>query len=173
MHVVPDGPPRHRALFDPVLEAARLRFDEQRHEALLEVDQVLVHRELLVAPHEPADRRCFQGDRCVEHAEHEVVLLRADRPIVVEEVVEIAEVGDPDAATLDRGLDALRAARVEGSAQVQRICDRVQHRLRGHVALVRVQGARELDALDLELAREVEPLFDGEVGDRGRAARGA
>ena len=56
VEVVADGPARHRALLDAVLEPARLRLLEQRDEDLLEEEEVLIHRQLLVAADEAADR---------------------------------------------------------------------------------------------------------------------
>ena len=50
-----DGPAGHRALLDAVFEPARLRLLEQRDEDLLEKQEVLIHRQLLVAADEPAD----------------------------------------------------------------------------------------------------------------------
>ena len=57
VEVVARRPAGHRALLHPVLQAAGLGLLEQRHEALLEVDQVLIHRLGLVAADEARHRR--------------------------------------------------------------------------------------------------------------------
>ena len=162
--VVLRGPARHRALLDAVGELALLRVLQQRDELALEVDQVLVHRVLLVAPHEPAHRVHPEQHRRVHRALHEVVLLAADARVLVQHVVEVADVRDPDAEGLLRRLHALRAVLVEGLAQVERVRDRVEHRLRGDVGLRRVQRRRELDVVGAQLAGERDPLLDREVG---------
>ena len=64
---------------------------------------------LLVAPDEPAHGVDAEQHRRVERAQHEVVLLLADRRIVVQQVVEVADVRDADAGLLERRFDALRA----------------------------------------------------------------
>src|SRR3979411_1810348 len=80
--VVARGPSGHGTLLHPVGETTRLRLSQQRHEVLRELLQVLIHTERLVTPHEPANR--FEAKKCrgVEHAKHEVVLLRPDRSVV-------------------------------------------------------------------------------------------
>ena len=58
---------------------------------------------------------------------------------------------------------ARRAVLVERLAQVERVGDRVEHRLGRHVGLGRVQRRRELDVVGAELLRELEPVLDGAV----------
>ena len=70
--------------------------------------EVLVHAVLLVAADEAAHRVHAEQRRRVERAQHEVDLLLADRRIVVEQVVEVADVRDAD-RWLERRGDALRA----------------------------------------------------------------
>ena len=88
-------------------------------------------RELLVAAHEAADRVHAEQRRRVDHALHEVVLLLPDGGVVVEHVVEVADVGEAD-AVLASSAAWTRFARVlvEGLAQVERVGHRVEHRLR-------------------------------------------
>ena len=164
MEVVRRGPPRHRALLDPVLQPAVLGRPEQRHEALLELDQVLVHRLRLVAPDEAAHRRDAEQRGGVHHRDHEVVLLASDRRVFVQHVVEVGDVCDRDTRRRDRRLDALGALSVEGLAQVERVGDRVEHRLGGHVCERGMQRRRQLDAVDVQLGGELQPLLDREVG---------
>ena len=163
VEVVARRPAGHRALLDPVGEPAVLGRLQQRDEALLEVDQVLVHRLRLVAPDEANDRRDAQEHRGVHDPHHEVVLLAADRGVLVQHVVEVGDVGDRHARRVDSGLDALGPLLVERVAQVQGVGDRVEHGLRGDVGQGRVQRRRELDAVHTQLGGEVQPLLDGEV----------
>jgi hypothetical protein len=53
----------------------------------------------------------------------------------MQHVVEIADVGEADAGRTERRLDAPRARRVERPAQVERVRDRVEHRLGRHIRL--------------------------------------
>ena len=156
----PGRPPRHRTLLDPEREPAILGRLEQRHEVLLEVAEVLIHAVPLVAADEPADGVHAEQHGGVEHAQHEVVLLRPDRVVVVEQVVEVADVRQLDARGRDGRLDAAGAVLVERLAQIQRVGDRIQHRLRRHVRLGRVQRRRQLDVAGAQLLRECQPLFD-------------
>src|SRR5690606_36691367 len=71
---VPTG---HRALLDAVREPASFRLLEERNEDGLEHLEVLVHLQLRVTPHEPTYGIGAEQDGCVEHADHEVVLLAA------------------------------------------------------------------------------------------------
>ena len=164
VEVVRRGPPRHRALLDPVLQPAVLGSLEQRDEALLELDQVLVHRLRLVTPDEAAHRRHAEQHSGVHHGDHEVVLLAPDRRVLVQHVVEVRDVSDRDTGRGDRRLDSLGAQRVERLAQVERVRDRIEHGLGRHVGERRMQCRRELDAVDVELRRELQPLLDREIG---------
>ena len=121
--VVAGRPPGHRALLDAVGQPACLRRLEQRHELRFEIEQVLVHAALLVAADEAADGIDAEQRRGVEHAQHEVVLLLAHRRIVVQHVVEVADVRQADAARLQRALDAARAILVE-RLRAGRACSR-------------------------------------------------
>ena len=167
--VVPDvagRPPGHRALLDPIGQPALLRFLQQRDEPLLEVDQVLVHGVLVIAADEAADRVDAEQHRRVERPQHELVLLLPDRRVVVQQVVEVADVGEPDLARLQHPLDPRRALLVERLAQVERVGDRIEHRLGRHVGLGRMQRRRQLDVIGAELARELDPLLDRPIGIR-------
>ena len=164
--VVLRGPARHGALLDPVGEPALLRVLQEGNEGPLEVEKVLVHRVLLVAADEAA-----HGVRPEEHGgvhdpPHEVVLPPPDHRVLVEHVVEVGEVREADGVRLERRLHALRAVAVEGLAQVERVGHGVQHRLGRHVGLARVQRGGELDVVGPDLARERDPLLDGQVGIR-------
>jgi len=59
--------------------------------------------------------------------------------IVVQHVVEVAQVGKPDPGFLHRGEDTLCAPLVERLAQIQRVRYRIEHRIRRDVALARMQ----------------------------------
>ena len=84
----------------------------------------------------------------------------------MQHVVEVADVGDRDAGGVDGREHTLRPDIVERLAQVERVGDRVEHRLGGHVGERRVQGRGQLDAVGIEGDREVEPLLDGQIGIR-------
>ena len=86
-----------------------------------------------VAPDEPADGVNAEQHRRVEHALHERVLLRANRRIGVQHVVEIADVRQFEPRRGQRGLDAPRSDGIERPAQVERVRHRIEHRLRRHV----------------------------------------
>ena len=75
----------------------------------LEVDEVLVHAVLLIAADEAADGVHAQERRRVEHSQHEVMLLLARRPIVMQQVVEVGQVREADA--VDRIATVTRRAR--------------------------------------------------------------
>jgi hypothetical protein len=163
MKIVARRPAGHRALLDAVDEPPPLSLGEQRDEILLEVGEVLLHRELLVAPDEAADGVRAEPLCGVEDAEHEVVLLPADGRVVVEHVVEVGDVGEPDPVLFERGPHAACARLVERLAQVERVCDGVEHGLGRNVRLRRVERGRELDVIDADLAGEGRPVFDGAV----------
>ena len=80
--------------------------------------------------------------------------------VVMEQVVEVGEVRDADAGGRDGRLHARRARPVERLAQVQRVGHRIEHRLRRHVGLRRVQRRGQLDVVGAELARECQPVLD-------------
>ena len=173
VEVVARRPAGHRALLDPILQTAGLGLLEQRHEALLEVDQVLIHRLGLVAADEARHRRHAEQRCGVHHGEHEVVLLAADRRVLVQHVVEVADVGDRDTGRVDGREHPLRPHLVERLAQIERVRDRIEHRFGRDVGERRVQRRGELDAVGVEGDREIEPLLDRPDRDPGRVARGA
>ena len=167
--VVPDvagRPAWHRALLDPVGQPALLGRLQQRDEPLLEVDQVLVHGVLRVAADEAADRVDAEQHRGIERAQHELVLLLAHRRVVMQQVVEIADIREPDLVGLQHPLDPRGALLVERLPQIEGVGDRIEHRLGRHVGLGRVQRRRELDVIGAELAREFHPLLDRPIGIR-------
>ena len=102
---------------------------------LLEVGQVLVHAVLLVAADEPAHRIHAQKDRRVEDAKEEVVLLLACGAVVMQEVIEVTKIGEPDPGGLHRRVDALRPGGIEWLTQVQRVRNRIEHRFGRYVRL--------------------------------------
>ena len=162
--VVAGGPAGHRALLDAIGQPARLRLLQQRHEVLLEVLEVLVHAAFLVAADEAADGVDAERRRRVERAQHEVDLLLADRRIVVQQVVEVADVGQADAGRVDRLADPRRALLRERLAQVERVGDRVEHRLGRNVRLGRMERRRQLDVTRAQRLGVGEPLLDRLVG---------
>src|SRR5215204_5039780 len=85
--VVADGPARHRTLLNAIGESALLHRLENRDEMLLEVDQVLVHAALLIAPDEPADGVHAHPHRGIEDVYEEVALLVTRGAIVMQQVV--------------------------------------------------------------------------------------
>jgi hypothetical protein len=164
VEVVAGGPAWHRALLDAVDEAARLRFLEERHEIVRELLEVLIHAERLVSPDEAANRVDAEEGGRVEHAEHEVHLLFAQPRVVVEHVVEVGDVGNAHARLFHGDGDAVGALSVEGLPQVERIGDRIQHRLGRHVGLGGVERGRDLNVVGADLAPEAKPILDGAVG---------
>ena len=85
--------------------------------------------------------------------------------VVMQQVVEVADVREADAGWR-RSTRLTRAARVlvERLAQVERVGDRIEHRLGRHVGLGRMQRRRQLDVVGAELARELQPVLDGAIG---------
>ena len=65
---------------------------------------------------------------------------------------------------VDGGEDPLGAHVGERLAEIERVGDRVEHRLGRDVGERRVEGGGQLDAVGVEGLGEVEPLLDGEVG---------
>ena len=51
-----------------------------------------------------------------------------------------------------------------GCAEIERVGDRIEHRLGRHVGFGRMQRRRELDVVGAQLARERDPFLDGAVG---------
>ncbi len=139
VEVVARCPAGHRALLDAVLQPAGLGLVEQRHEALLEVDEVLIHRLGLVAADEARDCRGAEQRSGIHGGEHEVVLLAADRWVLVQHVVEVRDVGDGDTRRVDGGEDPLRTDLVERLTKIERVGDRIEHRLGWDVGERRVQ----------------------------------
>ena len=164
--VVLRGPARHGALLDPVGEPTLLRVLQERDEGPLEVEEVLVHRVVLVAADEAADGVRPEEHGGVHDPPHELVLPPPDPRVLVEHVVEVGEVGEADGVGLQGRLHPLRPLAVEGPAKVERVGHGVQHGLGRHVGLARVQGGRELDVVGPDLARERHPLLDRQVGIR-------
>ena len=87
-------------------------------------------------PHTALDAEKRGG---IEHAQHEIVLLLSQRGILVQHVVEIAEVGKADAGGLDRRVHAAGARFVERLPQVERIGHGIEHRFGRDVSFVRMQ----------------------------------
>ena len=96
-------------------------------------------RVLRVPADEAADRVDAEQHRRVERPQHEVVLLLPDRRIVVQQVVEVADIRESDLVPLQHPLDPRRALLVERLAQVEGVGDRIEHRLRRDVGLVGMQ----------------------------------
>ena len=89
-----------------------------------------------------------------------------DRRIVVQQVVEVADVGEADAGRLQRRLrPAVARAASNGVPQVQGVRDRIEHRFGRHVGLG--SGAAPPTAgcsSRPDLLRELEPVLDRLVG---------
>ena len=113
-----------------------------------------------VAADEAADRVDAEQHRGVERPQHELVLLLPHRGVVVQHVVEVADVRKADLVGLQHALHPRRALLVERLPQVERVGDRIEHRLRRNVRLGGMERRRELDVVRAELARELHPLFD-------------
>ena len=92
------------------------------------------------------------------------MLLAAHRRVVVQQVVEVADVRQADAVRLQRRVDAARTRLVERLAQVERVRDRIEHRLRRNVRFAGVQRGRQLDVAGVQLPRELDPFFDRAIG---------
>src|SRR5262249_3525887 len=119
MVVVARGPTRHRALLNAIHQTAVTRLAQQGNEALSEIQQVLVHAESLVPSTEPADRVYAQQRGSIEDPQHEFMFLFPDRRIMMEHVVEIAEVRYADLLNVERIQDPPGSGFVERLAQVE------------------------------------------------------
>src|SRR5262249_51642236 len=71
---------------------------------------------------------------------------------------------DADARRLQGGRDSPGARLIEWPAKIESVGNRVEHRFRRNVRLGRMESGRELDAIDVELARKIKPVFDSAVG---------
>ena len=91
-------PSRHRTLLDAIDQPARLRVFEQRHEHRFELGEVLLERQRVVPADEAAHRADAKRLGGLEHAPEEVVLLLPERDVVMQEVVEVRDVRQRDAA---------------------------------------------------------------------------
>ena len=162
--VVARRPAGHRALLNAVGQAARLRLLEQRDEVLFKVNQVLVHAQRLVATDEAAHGVNAQQRGGVEDAHHEVMFLLPDGRVMVQHVVEVAEVGDAYTVFAQGREHAAGALLVERLAQVERVGDRVEQGFGGDVGFRRVQRGGELNVVGADFAGELHPFLDGEIG---------
>jgi hypothetical protein len=81
----------------------------------------------------------------------------------MEQVVEIADVRQTQTMSSQRGFDASRAIAIEWLAEVERIRDRIEHRLGRHVGLGRMQRRGQLDLIRADLAGERDPVLDRAV----------
>ena len=171
--VVGRRPAWHRALLDTVGQPPRFCLFQQRHELILEVGKVLIHAVALVAADKAADRAHAQQDRRIEHAQEKLVLLSTDGHVVMEQVVEVADVRQADTGRPQCGLHATRPLLVERAPQIERVRHRVEHRFRRDVGFARVQRGRQLDDVGAKLAGEACPVFDRaiRVGISNRARR--
>ena len=171
--VVAGRPSRHRALLDAIGESALLDRFQDRNEVILEVHEVLVHAVLLIAADEAADGVHAQEHRGVENLHQEVALLLARGPVVMQQVVEVGEVRDADAARLHGAADPPRAGGVEGLAQVERVGHRVEHRFGRHVGLGRdaAPPTTECGSRQVHGRRRASPRWPGR--DPRRASRAA
>src|SRR5215472_4901430 len=66
--VVPRGPSRHRALFHAINETTVPGLPEERNKVFAEIQQVLIHGEVLVASDKSADSVDSQQNRRVEYS---------------------------------------------------------------------------------------------------------
>src|SRR5262249_8708724 len=164
MVVVPCSPTWHRALLDAIHQTSVSRLAEQGNKVLGEIQQVLVHAQSLVPPNEPADGVYAQQRGSIEDPQHEFMFLLPDRRIMMEHVVEIAEVRYSDLLTVERILDPPGSGFVEGLTQVECIGDRIKHRFGWNIRFGRVQRGRELNVIYAELAGELYPVLDCPVG---------
>ena len=117
-------------------------------------------------PTKPVTAGTPSSDGGVHDGEHEVVLLAPNRRVLVQHVVEVADVGDRDTGCVDGREHTLGPDIVEGLAQIERVRDGVEHRFGRHVGERRVQCGGQLDAIGVEGHREVEPFLDGQIGIR-------
>jgi hypothetical protein len=139
-------------------------FLEQRHEHGFERFQVLVHALGLVAADETTHGGQAEQGRGIEHFAHEHELLLANRPVVVQQVVEIDQIADADLGFPDCRFYAVAARGVERRTQVQGVGNRIQHGLRRHVTLGWMQSRRELNHVSAHLTRKVQPIFNRAIG---------
>ena len=171
--VVVGRPAGHRTLLDAVSEATRLRVLEQRDELRLELGEVLLHREPLVAADEPAHGADPEPGRRVEYTAQELVLLPPDDGIVVQQVVEVGDVGQRDAACVERGLHAPGARGVECAPQVERVRHRIEHRVGRHIGFARMKSRRQLQLVGAKLRGKLRSSPRRRDRDRRRGPRAA
>ena len=164
MPVVERGPAWHRTLLDAIGEPARFGFLEQWNEHLLEHHEVCVHLQREVAADEPADRVGSQENGGIEHSQHELMLALTRSRVVREHVVEVAQIGKTDPGGAHRTEHTRRAACIERTAQVENVRNRIEHGCSRHIAQGRMQGSGELDVRRADIACELQPLLDGEIG---------
>ena len=94
--------------------------------------------------------------------------------VVVQQVVEVADVGDPDAGALERGLDPRRARALSNGCRRSSVLATGSSIASGGTSVSRrVQRRRELDVVGAQLARERRPTPRSPDRDRGRAPRAA
>jgi hypothetical protein len=131
---------------------------------ILEIAQILVHAVRLVPSDETTHRVHAEQDGRVEHAQHERVLLAANGGILMQHVVEIADVRQPEAGCTEALADAARTTGVERPPQVERVRHGIEHRRRRYIRLGRVRRRRQLDRVGSKLARELNPVLDRPIG---------
>src|SRR5262249_44040457 len=139
---------------------------EKGNEMLAEIQQVLVHAQSLVPSNEAADRIYAQQRRSVEDPQHEVMFLLPDRRVMMEHIVEIAEIRYPDFLALERTEDSPGSGFVEWLPQVQRIGDRIEHGFSRNIGFGRVQRRRELNVIYAEFSGELYPVLNCFIGVR-------
>ncbi len=157
-------PARHRALLDAVRQAARLRFLEQRDEHLLEHDEVLIHFQLRIAADEAAHRVRAEQHRGIEHAQHEVMIACDVRPDRRRACCRSSRRrrGPTLFATWRARTRAARC--LSNGAQRSRVFATGSSMASAGTSLSsRMQRGRELDVRRADVARELQPFFDGEV----------
>ena len=172
--VVAGRPARHRALLDAIRQPALLRRLEQRDEAARSKSiRFSVHAVLLIAADESADRVDAEQRRGVEHAQHEVVLLRADRRVVVQQVVEVADVRDADARRLRAPPRPACARSLSNGLRRSSVLATGSSIASGGTSdFARMERRRQLDVVGAEVLRELQPVLDRLVRIGSRTSRG-
>jgi hypothetical protein len=94
------------------------------------------------------------------------MLLLTDCGILVKHIVKVGDIGQPDTVAFHGCEDPVGASGIHRSAEVQGVRDWVEHRLGRNIGFRRVQRGGELNVVGVEVACELQPVFDCPVGVR-------
>ena len=100
------------------------------------------------------------------------MLLAPDRRVLVQHVVEVADVGDRDPVASTAASTRFGAHVVERLAEIERVGDRIEHRLGRDVGERRVQRRGQLDAIGVEGLAKSSHSSTARSGSGSRRSRG-